>query len=364
MPADHPQTGAAVIPVLDTTPVVGPGVAADAHWSRSLPLAIGLAVLAVAGIIAGTTILKDGEMFVRVVLVLAGLLAAYQALRIGVHHFRPDADVAFILSAVWLVGLVGLAVLAPILPLGEYKDTAKALREPSLLRPDIFSGHPLGTNNFSLDILARVIYGARASLLMALAAVIIGLVIGGLVGMVSGYLGGKVDWALGILNNTLLAFPPLVLLLALATVMERDARNIAIALGILAIPVNVRLARANTLAVAEQGFVTAARAMGASRRRVLFKELLPNVAPPLVSYALVLMALLIVAEASLSFLGLGVQPPDPSWGNMISEGNGGQFEQYPHVVIVPGVVVFLTVFAFNLVGGRARSRWDKVGAGQ
>ena len=193
--------------------------------------------------------------------------------------------------------------------------------------------------------------------------VLIGLVVGGLIGMISGYLGGKVDWALGILNNTLLAFPPLVLLLALATVMERDARNIAIALGILAIPVNVRLARANTLAVAEQGFVTAARAMGASRRRVLFKELLPNVAPPLVSYGLVLMALLIVAESSLSYLGLGVQPPNPSWGNMIAEGNGGQFENYPHVVLVPGLVVFLTVFAFNLVGGRARSRWDRVGGG-
>lgn len=361
MPADHPETGAPVVAVMDTTPVAAPGVAADAHWSRSLPLSIALAVLGVAGILAGTTILNDAAMFLRVVLVLAGLVAAYQAITIGVHHFRPQADVAFILSAVWLIGLVAAAVLAPVLPLGEYKDTAKALHEPSLVRPDIFSEHPLGTNNFSLDMLARVIYGARASLLMALAAVVIGLVIGGLVGMISGYLGGKVDWTLGILNNTLLAFPPLVLLLALATVMERDARNIAIALGILAIPVNVRLARANTLAVAEQGFVTAARAMGASRRRVLFKELLPNVAPPLVSYGLVLMALLIVAEASLSFLGLGVQPPNPSWGNMISEGNGGQFEMYPHVVIVPGVVVFLTVFAFNLVGGRARSRWDKVG---
>jgi peptide/nickel transport system permease protein len=364
VPAEHPQTGAAVIAVVDTTPVVAPGVSSDAHWSRSLGLAIGLAVVGLAAIVFGTTILNDGAMFVRVVLVIVGLVAVYQAITIGVHHFKPHADVAFGLSAIWLVGLVSAAILAPLLPLGEHKDTAKALREPSLLRPDLLSDHPFGTNNFSLDILSRVIYGARASLLMALAAVVIGLVVGGLIGMVSGYLGGKADWAIGILNNTLLAFPPLVLLLALATVMERDARNIALALGILAIPVNVRLARANTLAVAEQGFVTAARAMGASRRRVLFKELLPNVAPPLVSYGLVLMALLIVAESSLSFLGLGVQPPSPSWGNMISEGNGGQFEQYPHVVIVPGVVVFLTVFAFNLVGGRARSKWDKVGSGQ
>lgn len=364
MPAEHPETGAPVVAVLDTTPVAAPGVPPNAHWLRSLPLAVGLAVVGIVAILAGTTILNDAAMFLRVVLVLAGLAAAYQAITVGVHHFRPEADVAFALAAFWLVTLIAVAVLAPLLPLGEHKDTAKALREPSLLRPDLFSEHPFGTNNFSLDILARVIYGARASLLMALAAVVIGMVVGGLIGMVSGYLGGKVDWVLGILNNTLLAFPPLVLLLALATVMERDARNIAIALGVLAIPVNVRLARANTLAVAEQGFVTAARAMGASRRRVLFKELLPNVAPPLVSYGLVLMALLIVAEASLSFLGLGVQPPNPSWGNMISEGNGGQFESYPHVVIVPGVVVFLTVFSFNLVGGRARSRWDKVGGGQ
>jgi peptide/nickel transport system permease protein len=326
--------------------------------------AFGLAVLAVVAILAGTMWIGTAAMVLRVALVLAGLAAGYQAIRLAVRTRWPAADVAFWMSSVWLTILVTAAIAAPVLPIGEHRDTAKALTEPSLLRPDLFSGHPLSTNNFGLDMLARVIYGARSSLLMALAAVTIGIVIGGAVGMVSGYLGGKVDWSIGILNNTLLAFPPLVLLLALATVMERDPRNIAIALGVLAIPVNVRLARANTLAVVEQGFVLAARSMGASRFRVLRRELLPNVAPPLVSYGLVLMALLIVAEASLSYLGLGVQPPDPSWGNMIAEGNGGQFEMYPHVVLVPGTVVFLTVFAFNLVGGRARQRWDRVGAAQ
>ena len=230
---------------------------------------------------------------------------------------------------------------------------SKTLTAPIRARPDIFSGHPFGTNNFSLDILSRVIYGARASLLMALAAVLIGLIVGGLIGMVSGYLGGKVDWVIGILNNTLLAFPPLVLLLALATVMEpRRAQHCA----------DARHPRHPGERPPRPGQHAGGRRAGVRDRRPgdgrvapagAVQELLPNVAPPLVSYGLVLMALLIVAEASLSFLGLGVQPPNPSWGNMISEGNGGQFEQYPHVVIVPGVVVFLTVFAFNLVGRAA-----------
>ncbi len=321
-------------------------------------------VAAVLLVVAGTTWLSSAAMAVRTVLTLAGLLTAYRALAIAVRIRHPHADVGMWLASTWLALLVTTALIAPWLPLGEHKDTVKGLREKPFLRPDLLSEHPLGTNNYGLDLLARVVYGARATLLMALFAAAVGVVVGGLIGMIAGYLRGTTEWSIGILNNTMLAFPPLVLLLALATVMKHDPRNIAVALGILAIPINIRLARANTLAVAEQGFVTAARAMGAGRRRVLFRELLPNVAPPLVSYALILMAVLVVAEASLSYLGLGVQAPNPSWGNMIAEGNGGVFEKNPHVVLVPGTVVFLTVFAFNLVGGRARQRWDRVGATQ
>lgn len=319
-----------------------------------LEIAAGLVAM-----LAGASWLKDSPMILRAVLVIAGVAAIYTGVRNTVHAVRPGADVAWGLAVLWLVLLIAFAILAPVLPLGEHQNTAKTLAEPLLKRPQIFSKHPLGTNNYGLDMLARIAYGARASLTMGVLAVAIGMTIGGTFGMIAGYLKGKFDWVVNVLNNTMLAFPPLVLLLALATVMDKNVKNLALALGVLAIPVNFRLARANTMAVAEQGFVTAARSMGASRRRVLFRELFPNVAPQLLSYGLILMAILIVAEASLSYLGLGVQPPTPSWGNMIAEGNGGQFEMNPHVVLAPGLVVFLTVFAFNLVGGRARQKWDR-----
>jgi peptide/nickel transport system permease protein len=271
------------------------------------------------------------------------------------------ADVALWLAAAWIVVLVVAAVAAPLLPLGEHRDTAATLAEPALARPALLSEHPLGTNNLGLDELARVVYGARASLLMALLASAIGLVVGGAVGIVAGAQRGWLDRALSTVNNAFLAFPPLVLLLAFAAVMERDARNIALALGALSIPVNLRLARANAMTVAQEEFVEAARVMGASRPRILVREILPNVLPQLLSYALIVMAVLLVAEASLSYLGLGVQPPDPSWGNMMAEGDGGMFEENPHLVLVPGGAMFTTVLAFNLVGERLRQRWDTHG---
>jgi peptide/nickel transport system permease protein len=176
---------------------------------------------------------------------------------------------------------------------------------------------------------------------------------------VAGTRRGWLDRALSTANNAFLAFPPLVLLLALAAVMERDSRNIALALGALSIPVNLRLARANAMTVAQEEFVEAARVMGASRTRIVIREILPNVLPPLLSYALIVMAVLLVAEASLSYLGLGVQAPEPSWGNMIAEGEGGMFEDHPHLVLVPGGAMFATVLAFNLVGERLRQKWER-----
>ncbi|HEY8524377.1 MAG TPA: ABC transporter permease [Acidimicrobiales bacterium] len=328
-------------------------------------VAVGVAWLA-AGVVlavAGTMVLGGAPMVVRVAAVAAGAAAAYRGVQaVGRALIAPDWDAALWLSGLWIVVLVVAALVAPVLPLGEHEDTAAAITEPALLRPNLFSEHPLGTNNFGLDELARVVYGARASLLMALTASAIGLVIGGAIGVVAGTRRGWLDRALSTANNAFLAFPPLVLLLALAAVMERDSRNIALALGALSIPVNVRLARANALAVAQEEFVEAARVMGASRTRIVVREILPNVLPPLLSYALIVMAVLLVAEASLSYLGLGVQPPQPSWGNMIAEGDGGMFEDHPHLVLVPGGAMFATVLAFNLVGERLRQTWERQGA--
>ncbi|CRK57790.1 Putative glutathione transporter, permease component [Alloactinosynnema sp. L-07] len=277
---------------------------------------------------------------------------------LGKQLFGRNFDFSFWFSVTWLV-LLGVAVAAaPWLPLGEHVDVANSLDQPLNAAPDPFSANPLGTNLFGLDLLARSVYGARSSLLIAMTAVVIGTVIGGAIGMVAGYFQKSVDRVIGIVTNSLLAVPPLILLIALATVLEPKIRNIAFALSLLTIPSMVRLARATTIVYAPREFVVAARALGATRGRILLRELLPNVLPPILSLAIVMISILIVAEASLSFLGLGIEPPEPTWGNMIAEGEGNVFEEYPHIVLVPGTFLFLTVFAFNLVGEKARRRWD------
>lgn len=341
---------------------VGDGAGPTRSRGGRLLVAGGWLVGGAVAATVGLTVLASAPMAVRVAVVVAGAGAAYRGVRsTGRALFGDGWDAALWLSATWIVVVVAAAVVAPLLPLGEHRDTAATIAEPSLLRPDLGSEHPLGTNNLGLDELARVIYGARASLLMALVASSIGLLVGGAIGVVAGTRRGWADRALSTANNAFLAFPPMVLLLAFASVMERDARNIALALGALSIPVNLRLARANALTVAQEGYVEAARVMGASRGRILLREVVPNVLPPLLSYALIVMAVLLVAEASLSYLGLGVQQPDPSWGNMMAEGDGGLLEEHPHLVVVPGGVMFATVLAFNLVGERLRQRWDSRG---
>ncbi|WP_066945211.1 ABC transporter permease [Microtetraspora fusca] len=288
-----------------------------------------------------------------------GLGLAYAGLvRLGRGVFGGSFDLMFWLCLAWLVVLVSAAVLAPMLPLGEYHDIAKTIDAPAMAPPALFSEHPLGTNNFGLDLLARVLYGARASLLVSIGAVAIGMAVGGAIGILAGYFRRLTDTAVGVATNSLLAVPPLILLIALGTVLEPNLRNIAIALSLLALPSMIRMARAATLTFAQREFVLAATAMGASRWRVMGRELLPNVLLPLASYGMVIVSVLIVAEASLSFLGLGIQAPDPSWGNMIAEGEGNAFQDHPHIVLVPGVTLFLTVFAFNLIGEKARKRWD------
>ena len=333
----------------------------SASRPRPVRIVIG-AVLLVAGVVClllGTTLLAtEVVMGARVALTLLGVALAYLGVSRLVRAIVGDrTDVAYWLSVVWLVLLVGTALLAPVLPLGEASNTAATLTDPILARPDIPSEYPLGTNKLGLDLFARAIYGARVSLVVSLVAAAIGLVIGGAFGLVAGYMKRWTDTAIGIVTNVLLAFPPLVLLLALAAVLPRNVRNQALALGLIVIPVNVRLARAMAMSFSEREFVLAAQAIGAKRRSIMVRELLPNVLVPLLSYGFIVIAVLIVAEASLSFLGLGIPPPEPTWGNMIAEGQNGQFEDTPHLVLVPAVFLFLTVLSFNLVGERLRLRW-------
>lgn len=326
----------------------------------AFPLLTALALTA-AGLVLLVYGARTGRLvpLARTAVALVGLgLTLVGASRLGKRWAGPGFDVVFWFGAGWLV-LLGLAMLAaPWLPLAEDRDVATTVAEPVFGGPVFAGSHPLGTNAFGLDLLARSLYGARSSLLISLSAVAIGTVVGGAIGMVAGYFGKAADRVVGMATNSLLAVPPLILLIALATVLQPHLRNIAFSLALLTVPGMVRLARATTMAYANREFVVAARAMGATRSRILLRELLPNVLLPLLSLAVVMISVLIVAEASLSFLGLGIQPPEPTWGNMIAEGEGRVFEQHPHIVLVPGAFLFLTVFAFNIVGEKARGRWD------
>lgn len=261
------------------------------------------------------------------------------------------------LAASWLAIVVLAAALADILPLPEGREPARALEAPILQGIDLFSAHPLGTDRQGLDLLSGVVYGARVSLVIGLGAAGIGLVVGGLLGVVAGYYRRKLDALLNLGNDALLAFPPLILLLALSAVVHPEVGTITLVLGVLAVPTFFRIARANTMVYAQRPFVFAAKALGARGSRILFRELVPNVALSVLSYAFIVVAVLIVAEASLSFLGLSIPRPEPTWGNMIAAGQQ-DFQEHPHLVFGPGAVLFLTVLALNRIGDWTRRHWD------
>ncbi len=329
--------------------------------TRSALLVTGLLLLGAGSALAlwasGTTVLVT---LVRMLVLVVGIIAAIAGLgRLARAARGKPVDVVFWLGMTWLVLILGAAALAPWLPLGNHDDSVAGLTAPIFAQPGgLGADYPLGTNNYGLDVLARAVFGARTSILVALLAVLIGTVVGGLIGMVSGFVRGTTDRVVGILSNALLAVPPLILLIALGTVLDPSIRSIAFALSLLTIPSMVRLARANTITVAQREYVLAARALGANRMRLLLREVLPNVVLPVLSLAVVMISVLVVAEASLSFLGIGIEQPAPTWGNMIAEGQGGVMEENPYIVVVPGICLFLTVFSFNLLGERAQKRWD------
>jgi peptide/nickel transport system permease protein len=263
-------------------------------------------------------------------------------------------------SILWLVGIAVLALLAPLLPL---PDPDKSYLEIVRIGP-IQPGHPLGGDGSGRDILSRVIFGARASLGISVSAVLIGFLLGGLLGMIAGYFRGAVDAVFTTAFNVLLSIPALVLALSLVAIFasSQDVSNgrksgvIVAALAIVTIPLVGRIARASTMAWAERDFVKAAEVLGASHARILWREVLPNVLPAMVSIALLGVAVAIVAEGSLALLGVGLTEV-PSWGNMIAFGRS-DLARAPHIVAVPSVAIFLTVLALNYLGDVVRARFD------
>lgn len=268
---------------------------------------------------------------------------------------RKKRSVIVWASYAWLFTIIGLALVVGLLPLAAYSVPAGASR----LGPDLGSVDLLlGTDSFGRSLLSRCIYGARVSLLIGTVAGMAGLAIGTVLGLLGGYLGGRADRFISLITDAMLAFPPLILLLALAAILTPSVTTILAGLTLVTIPNFVRLARANTISWSSREFVRAAKNMGASNTRILIKEILPNVLPSLGSFFPIVVAALIVAEGSLSFLGLGIPPPQPSWGGMINEGKGA-IASSPHLVFVPAAFIFLTVFSLNQVGDHLRLRFDR-----
>ena len=248
--------------------------------------------------------------------------------------------------------LVAVAVLAPLIaPYEPDQQTWSAVRKaPSAL-------HWFGTDDVGRDVFTRVIYGARASLLAGVVAVAFALLIGVPIGLIAGYLGGFVDALLSRINDAMLACPFLILAIALAAFLGPSLRNAMIAIAVTTAPIFMRLTRGQTMAVKVEDYIEAARAVGNPNWRIALRHILPNILPALLVQATLSIATAIIAEATLSFLGLGQQPPAPSWGSML---NAAQrfLVNAPWMAIWPGLAIFMAVISFNLVGDGLRDALD------
>jgi peptide/nickel transport system permease protein len=218
-------------------------------------------------------------------------------------------------------------------------------------------GHPLGLDELGRDVLARLLAGARVSLLVGVFVVSISAVVGTLVGSIAGYAGGWIDEVIGRVMDVLLAFPGILLAIALVAVLGPSLTNVVIALASIGWVGYARLVRGQALKIRELEYVQAARALGATAPRILLRHVIPATLSPVIVQATLGMASAIIAEASLSFLGLGVQPPTPSWGTMLDAGRSHLLDA-PHLTLFPGIAIALLVLGFNLSGEMLRDRLD------
>lgn len=260
----------------------------------------------------------------------------------------PGMSLLFWMACIWLMALTLAALFADVLPLHDpLRQNYTALNASPSAR------FWLGTDTFGRDIFARAIFGARISLLIALIAPLIGLSVGLIVGMLAGYFGRWVDSVLGLFTDVLMAFPNIVLATVIITFAGGSLPVMVFVIAFYTLPRFIRVARATTILYANREFVTAAQALGASDMRILVREILPNVIIPLATLTLTLMSFAILIEGGLSFLGIGIPPPTPTWGRMIAEGVR-DLPVDPKISLIPAAFVFATILSFNVIGDRLR----------
>ena len=265
------------------------------------------------------------------------------------HFLRNKLAVAgLIIVALLVFAAVFAPVLAPQDPAQQHLEDKRTPPGPE---------YPLGADEFGRDILSRVIYGSRVALFVAVTAVAIALVLGVTMGLLAGFVGGWLDMLLMRVTDIMLAFPYLLLAIAIVAALGTGLQNTTLAVGIWATPAFARLARSQVIGLKNREYVTAAQALGARPRRVVLRHVLPNSIPPIIVFASLYMANAILLEAALSFLGLGIQPPQPSWGLMVSSGRDF-LRIAPHIATIPGVAIMLAVLGFNLMGDGLRDALD------
>lgn len=257
-----------------------------------------------------------------------------------------------VFGLVVMVVLVLVAIFAPVIAPYHY---AEQRLEVSFEPPS--AEFPLGTDEFGRDILSRIIYGAQISLQVGILAVFLGLVVGGLLGAVAGYYGGKLDESIMRVMDVFLSIPQIILAIAIAAALGPGLLNLTVAVGVSAIPMFARVVRGAVLSVVGQEYIEAAQCMGASDAWIIFRHVLPNCSAPIIVQGTLKVAQAILSAASLSFLGLGIQPPFPEWGGMLASARM-YIRDYAYMMIFPGLAIMITIMALNFMGDGLRDAMD------
>jgi peptide/nickel transport system permease protein len=263
-----------------------------------------------------------------------------------------------VFGLIMVLGVVFSAILAPVISPHDpiFQDVEKRLIPP-IWQAGADPEYPLGTDHLGRDIVSRLIYGARISIVVSVSAVALSALLGTLIGLFSGFYGGKVDNLFMRIADVQLAFPFILLAIAIIAVLGPDLQNIIITMAITGWVIYARVVRAEVLSLREKEFITSVKALGGSNGRIIFKHLFPNVVPPIIVIVTLEMARMIIMEAALSFLGLGIQPPTPTWGGMLADGRVYLITSW-WLATFPGLVIMLVVLGINLLGNWLRDMLD------